>query len=138
MAGRVNKKLTLNQQQVLSVLDKAARPMGAYALLNQLTGSGFRAPMQVYRALNRLVEFGLVHKLESLNAYISCSDSQHHASRVNAYTICQCCGQTEELDANDLGTGLQQQLEQRAFTPERTSIEIVGCCPECSDKSNKH
>lgn len=60
--------LTPNQEMVWNVLSASGMPLGAYALLDQLKGSNFKAPLQVYRALDKLVELGMVHRLESLNA----------------------------------------------------------------------
>jgi Fur family zinc uptake transcriptional regulator len=58
-----NHSLTRNQSLVLKTLSDADQPLGAYELLNRLQPSGFKAPLQVYRALDQLVEKGLVHRL---------------------------------------------------------------------------
>ena len=68
MAARDN--LTPNQSKVLAKLEAASGPLSAYALLDQLRDDGFRAPLQVYRALESLVGAGLVHRLESMNAFV--------------------------------------------------------------------
>ncbi|MCC2690339.1 MAG: zur, partial [Rhizobiaceae bacterium] len=65
-----NTKLTRNQQLVLARLEAASGPVSAYGLLDQLRDDGFRAPLQVYRALEGLIKGGLVHRLESLNAFV--------------------------------------------------------------------
>ncbi len=58
--------LTRNQSLVLDTLSQSGGPLSAYTILDQLRDHGFRAPLQVYRALDKLVEFGMVHRLESL------------------------------------------------------------------------
>ena len=57
--------LTRNQALVLDRLEKAEGPLSAYALLDQLREEGLRAPLQVYRALDGLMQAGHVHRLES-------------------------------------------------------------------------
>jgi Fur family zinc uptake transcriptional regulator len=64
--------LTKNQSLVMGALTNSDGPLSAYTILDQLRDHGFRAPLQVYRALDKLVEFGLVHRLESLNAFVAC------------------------------------------------------------------
>ena len=61
--------LTNKQALVMNLLGKTKGPLSAYAILDQLHDSGFRGPVQVYRALEKLMELGLVHRLESLNAF---------------------------------------------------------------------
>ncbi|MCS6758506.1 MAG: transcriptional repressor, partial [Candidatus Devosia euplotis] len=58
--------LTRNQGLVLGALAHADTPLSAYQLLDALRADGLRAPLQVYRALDKLVERGLAHRLESL------------------------------------------------------------------------
>ncbi|MCB1460156.1 MAG: transcriptional repressor, partial [Nitratireductor sp.] len=65
--------LTRNQLLVLNALVAAGGPLSAYGILDQLREEGFRAPLQVYRALEKLVDQGKVHRLESLNAFVACS-----------------------------------------------------------------
>ena len=64
--------LTKNQQLVLTILNKADMPLSAYSILDGLREFGFKAPLQVYRALDRLIELGKVHRIESMNAFIAC------------------------------------------------------------------
>ena len=61
--------LTRHQSLVLDALVRAEHPASAYALLDQLRGDGMRAPQQVYRALDKLIAYGLVHRVASLNAF---------------------------------------------------------------------
>jgi Fur family zinc uptake transcriptional regulator len=65
-----NTDLTKNQSLVMGALSQANGPLSAYTILDELREHGFRAPLQVYRALEKVVEFGLVHRLESLNAFV--------------------------------------------------------------------
>lgn len=80
-----------NQQLVLGALARSERPMGAYELLELLRQEGLRSPLQIYRALDRLIEEGLVHRIESLSAFALCVHSECTHGRA-AFAICANCG----------------------------------------------
>ena len=69
-------ELTKNQSAVFSALRGAGKPLGAYEILDQVRDQGFRAPLQVYRALQKLMELRLVHRIESRNAFVACDHRQ--------------------------------------------------------------
>ncbi len=71
------RKLTRNQQLVLDRLAASPAALTAYDLLDQLRPAGLRAPVQVYRALETLGQRGLIHRIESLNAYVACCGHEH-------------------------------------------------------------
>lgn len=89
--------LTRNQTLVFDVLSKAEGPLSAYTILDQLRDDGFRAPLQVYRALEKLLDYGMVHRLESLNAFVACAHPQCHEHGLIAFAICEQCGQVTEF-----------------------------------------
>ena len=80
-------RLTNKQALVMNLLGKTKGPLSAYAILDQLHDSGFRGPVQVYRALEKLMELGLVHRLETLNAFVACQhkncESNYKKNREN-------------------------------------------------------
>ena len=73
--------LAANQQLVFKAFGEAAAPLSAYSILERLQGKGIKAPLQVYRALEKLIDFGLVHRLESLNAFVVCDHHGDHAQQ---------------------------------------------------------
>lgn len=89
--------LTKHQALVLDALASETGSAGAYALLDRLRAQGLRAPAQVYRALDKLIEYGLVHRLESLNAFIACDRPHAHEHGVVAFAICDGCGSVDEF-----------------------------------------
>ncbi|WP_368669747.1 transcriptional repressor [Roseibium sp. RKSG952] len=106
--------------------------MTAYAILDSLRDKGFRAPLQVYRALDKLVEFGLVHRLESLNAFVACShpvDCGSHTAA--AFAICSNCGNAEEFAADQAVKSLSAWAEDAGFILSKTTIELRGTCSRC-------
>lgn len=95
--------LTTQQQQVLTALHHANGPLSAYALLDRLRGSGFSAPTQVYRVLEKLRDDGLIHRLAMLNAWVACSrEPGHCAHNARAFAICDQCGRVDEFSAPEL------------------------------------
>ena len=87
--GHDHPDLTRNQSLVFNALTRAPGPLSAYSLLDQLRDKGLRAPLQVYRALDKLVAFGMVHRLESLNAFVACRHPDCETHENIAFTICE-------------------------------------------------
>ena len=121
--------LTKNQSSVLDALTNAHQPLGAYALLDLLREKGFKAPLQIYRPLERLVDLGLVHRLESLNAWTVCCTNKHEGTPI--FAICDDCGSvTEHLDEK-ITTNIIALPGNEGFVPNRSIVEIYGQCNDC-------
>ena len=128
-SGRSKSKLTKNQELVFDALAKAGQPLGAYMLLDVLRVHGFKAPLQVYRALDQLLELGLVHRLESLNAWTVCCGS--HSQDTPVFAICNDCGIVTEHFDQQLSLGINSLSQRNGFVPDRSIIEIHGQCDKC-------
>jgi Fur family zinc uptake transcriptional regulator len=116
--------------EILRVLRSAKSPMSAYAILGAVQNTRITAPTTVYRALSRLIADGAVHRLESLNAYVACSDLPHlHGSSV--FAICRDCGHVDELAEVDVVQRLHSDATQLGFQVEATTIELTGRCALC-------
>ncbi|NVK19988.1 MAG: transcriptional repressor [Methylocystaceae bacterium] len=124
-------KLTKNQQLVYEALKQAEMPQTAYNLLDGLRDEGLRAPPQIYRALDKLLELELVHRLESLNAFVACAH-QHHNDGFSAFSICNDCGAVEEFNLPQVSEILSDWSSQKAFVAETTTIEVRGHCAKCA------
>ena len=122
-------KLTRNQLLVFNVLANAAQPLGAYAILDELRVHGFKAPPQVYRALSQLALEGLIHKVESLNAWTVCCGN--HDANPPVFAICNDCGSVTEHFDEGLSQNLETMSKESGFTPDRSIIEIHGQCDDC-------
>ena len=129
MTGR--DALTRNQLMVLERLEVAAAPLSAYTLLDQLRDQGFRAPLQVYRALDKLVEFGLVHRLESINSFVACAHQHDHDHGPIAFAICGECGGVDEFSDAIVEERLRGWSRDHGFRLEKTVIEMRGTCAQC-------
>lgn len=123
--------LTKNQSLVMGALSKAEGPLSAYTILDKLRDNGFRAPLQVYRALDKLVEFGLVHRVESLNAFVACrhTDCGDHGQTV--FMICEPCGKAIEITDSALAKRLKALSGGAGFAVQRATVELRGTCETC-------
>ncbi len=124
-------KLTKNQTLVLNVLLKAGLPLSAYSILEKLRKHGFKAPLQVYRALEKLVDTGQVHRIESKNAFIACEHSSCEISQMTAFTICQKCEKVSEVMDEELSNYVNLRAEKLGISMTKTNIEFHGLCDRC-------
>ena len=126
-------RLTPLRKTVLRLLCESERPLSAYELLDLMRQEVDNpAPPTVYRALDFLMEHGLVHKLESLHAYVGCSHPEHpHASQ---FLICADCGDVAELEDSAVSNSLQAACEAAGFETSRPLIELLGTCSDCVRK----
>jgi Fur family zinc uptake transcriptional regulator len=123
-------RLTPLRRRVLELVWRDHAPVGAYALLDQLKGSGYSAaPPTVYRALDFLMEQGLVHRLASLNAYIGCIRPGHQ--HVHQHLICRVCHSVEEMTAEPAAAAVATAAADLGFLVEGQTIELLGRCRHC-------
>lgn len=132
-----SENLTSNQCLVLERLRASRRAMSAYEILDLLRDEGLRAPAQIYRALEKLVSVGLVHRLESLNAFIACAhehsdgEGQHGGADAVVFAICSACGEVAEYNSSAVSTALHGSLEKDGFLADHMTVEVSGCCEGC-------
>ena len=125
-------KLTNNQQTVLDLLEKSKEPLKAYAILYDTQKKGIKAPLQVYRALDKLIEIGKVHKIESRNSYMACEHKNCNSSTSTSFLICETCDQVSELTQKNLASYFAKQSEQADFKYAKHNLEIYGTCKDCT------
>ena len=125
-------KLTNNQQTVLDLLENSKEPLKAYAILYNTQKKGIKAPLQVYRALDKLIEIGKVHKIESKNSYMACEHKNCNSSTSTSFFICEICNQVRELTQKNLPSYFAKQSEQANFKYAKHNLEIFGACKDCS------
>jgi Fur family zinc uptake transcriptional regulator len=126
--------LTPGRRRVLDILHRVGRPLGAYELIEELAaGAGKRpAPISVYRALDFLLENGLVHRLASRNAFVACEHG-HGAREPVAFLICESCGSVTEATSAELRHSLDALAEGAHFTARAKVIEVAGRCAACRE-----
>lgn len=123
--------LTRNQRIVLDALSDAEAPLSAYGLLERIGGQGIKAPLQVYRALDKLIEHGFVHRVESINAFVACSHRDEHHQQPVAFAICNSCGCVAEFLETSVRRSLEQWSRGHGFKAERVTLELRGLCENC-------
>jgi len=128
------RKIGRNTQLVFDVLTRSDKPMSAYQLLAVLREQGLKAPLQVYRALDQLIDDGLVHKIESLSAFALCTHCEASSHGGAAFTICVMCGRTEEIHDTDLGPLLERLARRQRFQTASTTVELSGVCEACRNE----
>ena len=124
-------RMTPVRRRVLEILLEAHRALGAYDVLNRLATEGYgNQPPVVYRALDFLVEHGLAHRIQRLNAFAACM----HPGTVHApvFLICRSCHVVAEADGTAVGTALQAAAGAAGFAVERSTVEALGLCPACN------
>lgn len=126
-------RLTPIREEVLRIVWRSHKPIGAYDVLARLGEHHDNPkPPTVYRALDFLLEQGLVHRIESLNAYIGCSheNGEAHSSQ---FLICRNCGNAKEISDPAIGDALRKAAGSEDFKPEKRVIEVTGLCRDCAD-----
>ena len=127
-------RLTAIRRRVLELVWASHEPVKAYDLLDALREErSSAAPPTVYRALDFLQEEGLVHKIESLNAYVGCGKPGHQSA--GQFLICSECGEVAELADNELVRLIHSKAEEIGFAIEKQVVEIKGRCSHCPPAS---
>ena len=127
--NKKNQTLTKNQRIVLNLLQNSGEPLKAYFILDSLKKEGLNSPLQVYRALDKLVELGKIHKVESLNSFIICNNS--NCASNTAFTICERCGKVKEIKNNNLTEGVNELVRENKLNITRYNLEFYVVCKTC-------
>ena len=122
-------KLSRNQSEILTCLRKAKEPMSAYAILDRVRTAGISHPPTVYRALNDLIEKGMVHRLESRSAFVACGHGACDGKL--AFAICRSCGKVVEIQLSGNDQAALLGLVPGEIAPEQVTLEIAGLCKAC-------
>jgi Fur family zinc uptake transcriptional regulator len=126
-----SQKFTPLRRQVLQALLASHRPLGAYEIIEELAKVAARpAPITVYRALEVLMTNGLVHRIESRNAFLACAHD-HDQTALVAFLICERCGAVGEVPAAPIAESLKLAAAASGFVPKLSVVEITGTCAHC-------
>ncbi len=130
--ARRGARLTGQRRDVLACVAQSHAAAGAYDIIDRMASRGPRpAPITVYRALDFLEAHGLVHKIESRNAFVACSHA--HDGAPAALLICESCGQVAELDIPDAFGTLAAAAAAQGFGVRRSVVELTGRCAGCKE-----
>ena len=130
--------LSKNQKIIFDLIDQSSEPLKAYAILFNVQKKGIKAPLQVYRALDKLVEIGKIHKIESRNAFIACQNSSCQVSKATAFSICESCEKVTEVSNSNLSKYLSKYLsnikDKEGMKYHKYNLEFFGLCKKCKNK----
>ncbi|MDE3028231.1 MAG: transcriptional repressor [Paracoccaceae bacterium] len=123
-------RLTPVRRRTLEILLEHHRALGAYDVLERLATEGFgKQPPVAYRALDFLVEHGLAHRINRLNAFTACMHpGEAHSA---AFLICRTCHAVAEAPAARVRSALEATASNLGFKVERANVEALGLCPAC-------
>jgi Fur family zinc uptake transcriptional regulator len=123
-------RFTPLRRRVLELVWSSHKPVGAYALLDELRNEDLgSAPPTVYRALDFLIENGLIHRIERMNAFVGCSHPGE--SHRGFFLICSDCGNAQELQSDGLADTISASASRRGFTARDMTLEVTGVCGDC-------
>ena len=123
--------LSKNQQIIFDLIHKSSEPLKAYTILFNVQKKGIKAPPQVYRALDKLVEIGKIHKIESKNAFVACRNSDYEISKATAFSICENCEVVDEISDVKLSKYLSSFNHKKGMKFKRFNLEFFGLCQKC-------
>ncbi len=131
-AATMQERLTPARLAAYAEVVSCGQPLSAYELIARLEKREDRkiAPLTVYRHLEFLMRVGLVHRLESKQAYLACEHPEHeHESQ---YLLCSSCGRADELESKKLGQLLDKLMDKRGFQAVNSVVEVTGLCSDCT------
>ena len=126
--------LSKNQQIIFDIIYNSSEPLKAYSILFNVQKKGIKAPLQVYRALDKLVEIGKIHKVESRNAFIACKSSSCEISQATAFSICNKCENVSEINNPKLSKYLTNFEDDTGMQYNKYNLEFFGLCKKCKAK----
>jgi Fur family transcriptional regulator, zinc uptake regulator len=121
--------LPRNQARVLTCLKQAKEPLSAYAILDRLRNSGISHPPTVYRALDELMQKGMVHRLQTRPAFFACEQGQCDGKL--ALAVCHRCGKVIEIPLSGKQDAKLAGLAPHRFAVDQVALELSGLCPAC-------
>ncbi len=128
-------KWTALREQVFRHVTTSHKPVSAYDLIESLAREGKRlAPVSIYRILDVLQEAGIVHRLESRNAFFACM-SGHESAQQTVTFVCDGCERVTEVEAPAAYRAIGEVSEAACFYPRSTIVEVSGVCAECRDSA---
>jgi len=126
-------RLTPMRRQVLQALLASHKPLGAYEIIERLGQKNRPAPITIYRALDFLCGNGLVHRIESRNAFVACVHN-HGDDDLVVFLICESCGTVGEAPGGAAAEALKASSRAAGFSPKSPLIEIAGICSHCRER----
>lgn len=124
------KRLTPIRRKVLEILLEQRKSVKAYELLDEIRRvQPGAAPPTVYRALDFLIEEGLIHRLDAVNAWSACLDAGGEPH--DLLVICTGCGAVAEFSDPALSRQLARKVASAGFVLSHHETELRALCSAC-------
>lgn len=125
-------RLTALREAVLRELAASHKALGAYDIMHRLSDRGRQvAPISVYRVLDSLMEAGLIHRLETANAFLACHSDHEGPDRPILFLVCEECGTVVEAASKDVSRAVKKVASTAGFTVTGSVHEARGRCAHC-------
>lgn len=125
-------KLTPLRESILREIAASHRPIGAYDIIERLGREGRRlAPISVYRIIDLFLDAGLIHRVESRNAFFICS-GRHETASAAVVLLCEDCGRVAETEVPEAWGAIARATAADRFIVKDTVLEVKGICADCN------
>ena len=121
-------RMTASRLRTYELILEAGGPIKAYDVIDRFHPDGAAKPPTVYRALGFLEQMGLIHRIESLNAFVAC-DTRDHAHTAG-FLLCECCGQSQEIALPHIAD-IEAGAARTGFKVSHVTLEARGLCADC-------
>ena len=121
-------RMTASRLRTYELILEASGPIKAYDVIDRFHPEGAAKPPTVYRALGFLEQMGLIHRIESLNAFVACSTRDH--KHTAGFLLCECCGKSVEIAAPHVHD-LEASASREGFKVHHITLEARGLCQDC-------
>ena len=129
--NKKNRSLSKNQKLVLDFIQRNKKPVKAYSILSNVQKKGIKAPPQVYRALDKLIEMGKIHRIESQNSFVACKTSDCESPHATTFAICDNCDEVSEINDPKLLKYLSDFKDINGAKFDGYNLEFFGTCKSC-------
>ena len=128
LCTEAGERMTSSRLRTYELILEANAPVKAYDVIDRFHPDGAAKPPTVYRALSFLEQMGLIHRIESLNAFVACEtrNEKHTAG----FLLCDCCGQSVEIASPNV-SDIQVSAGKAGFSLNHITLEARGLCAAC-------
>ena len=132
LCAEAGERMTSSRLRTYELILAANGPIKAYDVIDRFHPEGAAKPPTVYRALSFLEQMGLIHRIESLNAFVACDTHDQHAvsGHTAGFLLCECCGQSEEI-AIPNAADIETRAAKTGFKVNHITLEARGLCQAC-------
>ena len=131
----MQQQLSHNQKLVHKLLKSSKKPLKAYTILFEIQKTGIKSPTQVYRALDKLIEIGKVHKIESKNSYVACKNTNCLNNSSTTFLICNSCEKITEIEDETMSEQFSNICTKFNSKYSEHNLEIFGTCLSCNNNN---